>query len=226
VRPRGVGIAAVCLATCFAVTPASAATHANPTPILDPNYNVVGAQSLSPYPSTLSVSGEQETVVKARVTLSDINGGDESDLDVLLAGPGGSTVLMSDICSTGGFVPSFIHVNFTFDDDAAAPLPQSCSPGSTDTGTYKPTNYDTSDNFPGIAPPYPLGLANVRGTDPNGNWSLYAVDDSYPDPVTINGGWTLDLTTTGSPATPRKKCKKKHKRSASTAKKRCKKKRR
>jgi hypothetical protein len=66
----------------------------------------------------------------------------------------------------------------------------------------------------------------VRGTNPNGNWSLYAVDDSYPDPVTINGGWTLDLTTTGAvAATPtKKKCKKKHKRSASVAKKRCKKK--
>jgi len=211
----------------LAAAPAGAATHSNATPILDPNSNVIGAQPLSPYPSAISVSGEQGTVVKARVTLADVNGAEETDLDVFLAGPGGSTVLMSDICSTGGILPSFIHVNFTFDDDAAAPLPQSCNPGGPGTATYKPTNYDTSDDFPGIAPPYPLGLANVRGTGPNGSWSLYAVDDSYPDPVTINGGWTLDLTTTGSPTTPKRKCKKHKRRSSSSAKKkRCKKKRR
>jgi hypothetical protein len=227
VRLRGIGSVALCLAACFAATPASAATHSNPTPILDPNSNVIGAQQLSPYPSTISVSGEQGTVVKARVTLSDVQGGAARDLDVLLVGPGGGTILFSDICSAGGFIPDFVHETFTFDDDASAPIPDVC-PSPPPSGTYKPGNYDTSDNFPGISPPYPLGLANVRGTNPNGNWGLYAVDDSYPDPVTINGGWSLDLTTTGAvAATPtKKKCKKKHKRSASAAKKRCKKKRR
>jgi hypothetical protein len=224
---RGVGTG-VCVAICavIAATPASAATHSNATPILDPSFNVVGAQVLAPYPSTISVSGEQGTIVKARVTLSDLQGGDSRDLDVLLVGPGGSTTLLSDICSVGGLVTGFNHNTFTFDDDAAAAIPDACS-GQPPSGTYKPSSYDTSDNFPGIAPPYPLGLANVRGTSPNGNWSLYAVDDSYPDPVSINGGWSLDVTTTGAPAsTAKKKCKKKHKkRSAVAAKKRCKKKR-
>jgi hypothetical protein len=207
-------------------TPASAATHSNATPILDPSFNVIGPQVLVPYPSTISVSGEQGTIVKAKVTLSDLQGGDSKDLDVLLVAPGGSTLLLSDICSTGGFVGSFVHHTYTFDDDASAAIPDACM-GQPPSGTYKPSNYDTSDNFPGITPPYPIGLANVRGTNPNGNWSLYAVDDSYPDPVTINGGWSLDLTTTGAPATTaKKKCKKHKRRSASSAKKRCKKKRR
>jgi hypothetical protein len=224
---RGVGTG-VCVAICAAIlaAPASAATHSNATPILDPSYNVIGAQVLVPYPSTISVSGEQGAVVKARVTLSDLQGGDSRDLDVVLVAPGGSTILLSDICSTGGLVTSFNHNTFTFDDDASAAIPDACS-GQPPSGAYKPSNYDTSDSFPGIAPPYPIGLANVRGTSPNGNWSLYAVDDSYPDPVTINGGWSLDLTTTGAvAATPKKKCKKRHRRAAESKKKRCKKKRR
>ena len=227
---RGVGTG-VCVALCVlaAAAPAGAATHSNSTPILDPNYNTVGPQQLDPYPSTISVSGEQGSIVKARVTIRNLQGGQEPDLDVLLVGPGGSTILFSDVCATG-LIPDFIGEAFTFDDDASASLPGSCSsrPAS---GTYKPSNNDTADNFPGIPPPYPLGLANVRGTSPNGNWNLYAVDDSYPDPVTINGGWTLELTTTGTPAsgapaTTKKRCKKRKHRSASAAKKKCKKKRR
>lgn len=225
---RGVGTG-FCVAICslIAVASASAATHSNPTPILDPNFNVVGAQQLSPYPSTIAVSGEQGTVTKARVTIANLQGGQEPDLDVLLVAPGGSTILFSDVCSSSGVVPDFIGEAFTFDDDATASLPASCS-ARPPSGTYKPSNNDTSDNFPGIPPPYPLGLANVRGTSPNGDWSLYAVDDSYPDPVTINGGWTLELTTTGTQATTpaKKKCKKRKHRSASVAKKKCKKKRR
>jgi hypothetical protein len=113
---------------------------------------------------------------------------------------------MSDICSSGGILPDLLHLTYTFDDDAAAPLPETCT-GAPPSGTYKPTNYDTADNFPGVAPPYWLGLANVRGTSPNGLWQLYAFDDASPDSWTI-GGWSLNLTTTGAATTKKKKCKK------------------
>ena len=221
---RGVGTG-VCVAICVlvAAAPAGAATRSNPTPILDPNYNTVGAQRLVRIrrPSQSAASGEHRQGPRDP---REPQGGQEPDLDVLLVGPGGSTILFSDVCATG-LIPDFIGEAFTFDDDAPASLPGSCS-SRPSSGTYKPSNNDTADNFPGIPPPYPLGLANVRGTAPNGDWNLYAVDDSYPDPVTINGGWTLELTTTGSVAGgSKKKCKHK-KRSASAAKKRCKKKRR
>jgi large repetitive protein len=189
-----------------------------------------GNQPDLPYPSAISVSGEAGTIVNATATLLDVSGGPTKDLDVLLVGPGGSTLLLSDICSAGGVIPDFAGQDYTFDDGAPAPMLETCSaaPGS---GAYKPTNFDTADSFPSVPPPYPIGLANVRGTSPNGLWSLFVVDDTYPDPVTIDGGWRLNLTTTGAAAaTPvkKKKCKKhkKHKRSASAAKKRCKKKRR
>jgi hypothetical protein len=232
---RGAGCALSCLigAAIFA-TSAGAATYSNSTAIQDPTQGMAGGAAV-PYPSTISVSGESGTIVKATVTLVTVSGGPEKDLDVLLVGPGGSTILMSDICSVGGINPDFSGQTFGFDDDVPLALPETCgsAPGS---GTYKPANYDTADNFPTISPPYPVGLANVRGTTPNGTWNLYVADDAYPDPVTIDGGWRLNLTTTGaapggSPATtttskPKKKCKKHTKRAASVAKKRCKKKRR
>jgi hypothetical protein len=231
------GLLVCCLAAaCATFAPAaSAATFSNTTPITDPTQGFGGNQPDSPYPSGISVSGEAGTIVKATVTLQDVSGGPARDLDVLLVGPGGSTLLLSDICSAGGFVPDFPdQKNYTFDDDAPAPIPDTC-PTAPASGTYKPTNYDTADSFPSVPSPYPIGLANVRGTTPNGLWKLFVVDDAYPDRVTIDGGWRLDLTTTGastsSPVTSthrKRKCRKRKrgKRSASAAKKRCKKKRR
>jgi subtilisin-like proprotein convertase family protein len=213
---------AICAVIAAAPAQASAETFSNSTPM---NTQGSGGGVATPYPSAISVSGLAGTTVKVRVTLTDIFAA-AHDLDVLLTGPGGSTMLFSDICQSGGVSPDLIHLTYTFDDDAAAALPSTCT-GAPPTGTYKVSNYDTSDSFPGVAPPYPLGLANFRGVSPNGAWLLYVFDDQFADAVSI-AGWSLDLTTTGAPsATPtKKKCKKHKRRSASAAKKkRCKKKR-
>jgi hypothetical protein len=205
------------------VTRASAATFSNSTPMTT---NGSGGGVATPYPSTISVSGLTGTTTKVTVTLMDILA-PAQDLDILLKGPGGSTMLYSDLCQSGGTFPDLIHVTYTFDDDSPAALPSSCAVGGPPTGTYKPSNYDTLDNFPGNPPPYPVGLSNFRGVSSNGAWLLYVFDDQFEDSSSI-GGWSLDVTTTGVPATPpKKKCKKHKHRSASAAKKkRCKKKRR
>ena len=222
---RGVGLVALCLVlgVAFFAAPAGAATFSNPTPMNTPGS---GGGVATPYPSTISVSGLAGTTVKVRVTLNDILAA-AKDLDVLLIGPGGSTMLYSDICESGGVLPDLIHLTYTFDDDAPGALPSSCT-GAPPTGTYKVSNYDTSDNFPGVAPPYPLGLANFRGVSPNGAWQLYVFDDHVADAASINGGWTIDADDHGcaSATAAKKKCKKHKKRSAAAAKKRCKKKRR
>src|SRR5947209_4102373 len=140
-RTAGVLTLCVFVVGAVAATSASAATFSNPTPMSDPSQS----GPLQPYPSTISVSGLPGTIVKAQATLIDIFGGPARDLDVLLVGPGGSTLLMSDICSAGGVLPDLIHLTYTFDDDAAAPLPETCT-GAPTSGTYKPTNYDTADN--------------------------------------------------------------------------------
>lgn len=195
---------------------APAASFSNPAPIA--NSPVPGSGPALPYPSTISVSGQAGTVSKARVVLSGVVAA-AGDLDVLLVGPSGSTILMSDTC--GAAAVDLANVTLTFDDDAAASLPVACPPGPP-TGTYKPSNNDTADAFPLVPPPYPLGLANFRGVSPNGSWSLHVFDDTAPDAVSIGGGWALELTTTGA---AKKKCKKSKKpRASAKKKKRCKKK--
>ena len=60
---------------------------------------------------------------------------------------------------------------------------------------YKPTNYGTTDNMPGPAPlgTYATSLSAFNGSDPNGTWSLYVVDDAQVDAGSITSGWSLTL---------------------------------
>jgi hypothetical protein len=203
------------------VAPAAAggATFTNPAPV-GPGDNA----PLLPHPSTIAVTGLPGTTVSIRATLNDVVAA-AWNVDALLVGPGGSSLLTSDACNG----TDFFHVNLTFDDAAAAPLGAGPCLGLT-SGAYKPTNYDTTDVFPTVAAPYPLGLSNFRGVSPNGLWQLYVVDDQGPDASVIQGGWALEVTTTGAPAattTKKKKCKRKHGTKSSAAKKRhCKKKKR
>jgi len=220
------GFLALCLVAASAtLAPAAgAATFTNSTPIVVPPNP--GSGVATPYPSTIVVSGEAGTTVKARVSFT-IAVAAWRDIDALLVGPGASSILMSDVCGSNS--SSAIDVDLTFDDETGASLFETCPPTPSD-GTYRPTNFDTADAWPGVSPPYPIGLSNFRGVSPNGAWQLYVNDDTVGDNITING-WTLELTTTGAPpaaTAPQrsKKCKKHKKRSASAAKKRCKKKRR
>lgn len=197
---------------------AGAATFSNPAPIA--SSAIPGSGVAIPYPSGIAVSGLKGTTVKVRATLHDVLAA-AKDVDLLLTGPGASTILMSDPCSASAV--DFGGVTLTFDDAAAAAFPESCLSAPV-SGTYKPSNNDTTDAFPGIAGPYPLGLSNFRGLAPNGLWQLYLFDDTAPDAASIGGGWSLELTATGAAA--KKKCRKRKrgKKGRSSAKKRrCKK---
>jgi hypothetical protein len=196
-----------------ALAPASAsgAVFSNPDPIALPDNSVA-----NPYPSSIPVTGLKGTVVRVRVTLVRVLAA-ARDVDVLLAGPSGSTILLSDACAGSDYA----NRTFTFDDAAPTVLGPGPCLGLAD-GAFKPTNYDTADVFPTAPPgPYPVGLSNFSGGQPNGIWRLYAVDDQAPDAGAINGGWALDLTTTGA---AKKKCKKKKRKNKK--KKRCRKKKR
>ncbi|MDQ2965654.1 MAG: hypothetical protein M3R57_07375, partial [Chloroflexota bacterium] len=122
---------------------------------------------------------------------------------MLLVGPGGEqATIFSD---AGGTTDVGVPINITLDDAAGGGIPTPLVGG-----TFKPTNAGTElDAFPLPAPqvtgfptgPAPLSVVNT--TAPNGTWSLYVIDDGASGAIgNISGGWSLNITTTGSAATP------------------------
>jgi len=138
----------------------------------------------------ITVSGVTGLVTKVTATIKGLTHGFPDDVDVLLVSPSGQkVVLMSDV---GGGHP-ISNVDLTLDDSAASSLPDSAQLTS---GTFKPTDFEPGDSFPGVPPGVAAStLSAFNGSTPNGNWSLYVVDDSIGDAGVISGGWTLSLTT-------------------------------
>jgi hypothetical protein len=92
----------------------------------------------------------------------------------------------------------------TFDDAASDPVPDHTDLVS---GTYRPSQGTPSfaDNcaasFPGApAGPYGTSLSEFNGTDPNGDWQLYVIDDTVFFAGSITG-WSLDINTTTADTT-------------------------
>src|SRR6266540_3572554 len=86
--------------------PVQGAAFTNATPIIFP----AGAPA-SPYPSTISVSQITGAVVNVSVSLNDVSHVFPDDLDVLLVGPGGQVMLMSD--AGGGNSVSGVDLTFS-----------------------------------------------------------------------------------------------------------------
>jgi uncharacterized repeat protein (TIGR01451 family) len=170
-------------------------TVANPSSIVIP----APLPTVIPYPSTISVSGLAGRITRATVTLHDVTHVWPEQLDVLLVGPGGqSVILLSD---AGHYDHGFDGSTLTFDDAAPSPLPEYFG-HQIFSGNYKPTNYGSeADVFPSPAPggPYGATLSVFDGIRPNGDWSLYVVDD-LPETAdgAIAGGWSLNLWTGSS----------------------------
>lgn len=153
----------------------------------------------TPYPSRIFVSGLTGAVCNLTVTLSGIRVTNPNDLDLMLVGPNGASMLiMSDADSNISTIAS--PVTITLDDAAASFLP---SAGGLSTGTFKPTNNGAAADLafpaPAPAPINPVGsvsFASVfNGADPNGTWSLYVVDDvANGSSGSIVGGWCLTFT--------------------------------
>src|SRR6185369_1479446 len=147
------------------------------------------------YPSTIAVSGLGPATTRVTATLTGLGHSYPADMDILLVGPLGQKVLlMSD--AVGG--NSFSGLNLTFADSAPSGLPFSTPITS---GTYKPTDwtdFGPPDTFPAPAPsgPYGTNLSILNGTDPNGTWSLYIVDDTGGDSGNLTGGWSLTIAAT------------------------------
>ncbi|MBI3881513.1 MAG: S8 family serine peptidase [Verrucomicrobia bacterium] len=153
--------------------------------------NGATAGAATAYPSVISVSNFAGTVTKITVTLRNLSHTFPDDLDILLVGPGGQkVVLLSDV----GGGNDLVNVTLTLDDSVAALLPNT---SQITNGTYRPTNVGTTDTFNSPAPagPYGTNLSAFAGVNPNGNWSLYVMDDSSSDIGSL-GSWSLNIIST------------------------------
>lgn len=194
----------------------AAATFSNATTITSP----VGAGTsgtglgvpYSPYPSAITVSGMTGTISKVTVTINNLSVDRPDDMAMVLVGPSGANlVIISDL---GGNTAA-ASVTLTLDDAAVSQLPDN---GPLASGTFKPTAVNSGivkENFaapgPGagsaltFAAPFGTGTlaSQFNGTNPNGAWSLYVVDDALGPPSgsggviggTIAGGWSITITT-------------------------------
>ena len=145
----------------------------------------------TPYPSNILVSGLGTSLTNVTLTLTGITHTFPDDIDMLLVGPQGQTaVIFSDV---GGSIAAS-GVTITLDDSAALPL---LDTGPLVSGTFQPTNIGTADTFP---PPAPASFSTASalsiftGTNPNGTWNLFVVDDLGGDSGSIAGGWSLTIT--------------------------------
>lgn len=154
------------------------------------------------YPSSISVSGfDLQSISHLSITLNGLTHSFPSDLDIVLAGPGGQVaMLMSEVGGDSKFPVT--DLTLTLDDLAANSLPINSALTS---GTFKPTRQfpTLGFEFPSPAPAgssgAPASLSQFNGTDPNGTWNLFVVDESSPDSGTISGGWSMEITTVPEP---------------------------
>lgn len=167
-----------------AAAPAAGQTFSNTAPLLVPD-----GQS-NPYPSTITVAGVA-SVRKLTVTLTDVQHSRFSDMRVLLVGPGNQAVqLMSKCGPTSGVGP----VTLVF-DDAGASAPAIGT--AITSGTFRPSDcYLGFITYPAPAPagPYGTALSVYAGTNPNGQWRLFVLDDASGATGMVSGGWSITIT--------------------------------
>jgi hypothetical protein len=166
-----------------------------------------------PYPSSIVVAGLGASLSSITLTLTNYTRSSRNDdLDMLLVGPTGATLIVfSDV---GGIAGPTGPITIVLADGNPF-LPDA---GPLVGGTFRPTNESTAqDAFAASAPVGPYGnpggavvgagpntfATQFNGTNPNGTWSLYIVDD-----VPVNDGetgsitgWTLNITAVPEPAT-------------------------
>ena len=148
------------------------------------------AAPATPYPSILNVSNLVGVIDKVTVKLSKFAHTFPKDVNALLVGPSGSSVMLM---SHAGSEYGVTNLILTF-DQAAAGLPGNAALAS---GTYQPTSFPPGAILPAPAPPggYGASLDLLRGGNPNGAWRLFVQDDAGSDHGVILGGWSLTFNT-------------------------------
>ena len=170
----------------FGATPAGAVPidFINSTPVAIPAAGTSGIAD--PYPSSILVSGVTGGITDVNVTLTGLNHASDLDVDVMLVGPGGQSVVLMRFAGTA----PLNNVTLTFDDAAPGGLPFI---GTINSGTYDPTDFGGAPfQPPAPAAPSAAQLSTFNGTDANGTWQLF-IKDSQNLNVGSMASWTLSI---------------------------------
>jgi subtilisin-like proprotein convertase family protein len=160
--------------TSFATPPMNTTTSAsNMTPAPIPDNNPAGVTS------TITVAGAGTSLCDVNV-ITNITHTWNSDLQVTLTSPAGTVVTLTT--GNGGSNDNVFN-GTTWDDDAGTTNP----PGAITDTTFANNVVETP-----LVPEEALGA--FIGENPNGTWSLLAVDTANGDTGTINS-WSLDIVT-------------------------------
>jgi subtilisin-like proprotein convertase family protein len=149
----------------------------------------------TPYPSVINISGAIGIFSLVSVELNGINHTFPDDIDILLVAPNtpDTATIMSDV--GGSTVVTGINLSLT---DGAPAIPDA---GPLVTGTFAPTNVNPGTGTEAWPAPAPASsglsaLSQFDGTNPNGDWQLFVVDDQSIDSGSIAGGWCLNYRLT------------------------------
>ena len=153
---------------------AAGQTFSNPAMIRIPASGS-GPGSAGPYPSNIVVSGLTRPVGDVTVDIVGLTHTFPADIEILLVGPTGQSVLLM---ANAGATCDMAGVNLTF-ADGAPQLPD---------GLHRRW-YVQSDEVrctptfaaPAPEPPFGNALSLFSGTDGNGTWSLFVIDDAFLD---------------------------------------------
>lgn len=150
----------------------------------------------SSYPWYINVSGVAGLIQKVTVTLRGFNHFNGSDVDILLASPFGTNLIL---LSNVGIYQDINNVELTFDDDAINTLSQDAVILS---GTYKTADYSNGEYYLQSAPPInATNLISLAGNMGNGAWGLYIFDGFTGLGGSISN-WVLTIITSDTNRPP------------------------
>jgi hypothetical protein len=193
-RSTAIGAAVAALALVLAITvgptPADAGTKiikktfSNSQPIIIPSFGAA-----TPYPSERNASGfNQGVTLDVNLTLNNLSHTFPDDIDIMLSHRGKTRKVMSDVGGTG----DVNNITIRLDDEAANQLPDN---GPLVAGSFQPTNVGGSDSFaaPAPTPVSSPDLVGFDGSNPNGPWRLWVMDDAGGDSGQLAGGWSITI---------------------------------
>jgi uncharacterized repeat protein (TIGR01451 family) len=169
--------------------------YCNSSAVTFPN---VTNRSGSPYPTRILVSGLAGTINKVTVELNGLSHLFPDDIDMMLSGPNGnSLVLFSDVGSS----TAVNGLNLVLDSSAAQALPDATALSA---GTFRPSDFQVgTDVFAAPAPRTSAFSASTSSLETvfansngNGFWTLYTTNDSAGTQGggSLANGWCLNFT--------------------------------